>query len=91
MVSFILTQRMEEKPQNVDKKQEKCYISFVNIDKELLSERFGPRGPNFAYFILTWHRGHCDQQGSSPRSRLFHCTLVELKPAIPPNVGNSGA
>ena len=41
--------------------------------------------------ILTWHRGHCDQQGSSPRSRLFHCTSVELKPAIPPNVGNSGA
>ena len=41
--------------------------------------------------ILTWHRGYCDQQGSSPRSRLFHCTSVELKPAIPPNVGNSGA
>ena len=38
MVSFIVTQRMEEKHQNVDKTQEKCYFSFVDIDKELLSE-----------------------------------------------------
>ena len=38
MVSFILTQRMEEKHCNVDKKLEKCYFSFVDIDKELLSE-----------------------------------------------------
>ena len=38
MVSFILTQKMEKKHQNVDKKQEKCYFSFDDIDKELLSE-----------------------------------------------------
>ena len=38
MVSFILTQRMEEKHGNVDKKLEKCYFSFVDIDKVLLSE-----------------------------------------------------
>ena len=38
MVSFIWTQRMEEKHQNVDKKLEECYLSFVDIDKELLSE-----------------------------------------------------
>ena len=38
MVLFILTQRMEEKHQKVDKKFEKCYFSFVDIDKELLSE-----------------------------------------------------
>ena len=33
---------------------------------------------------LTWHREYCDQQGSSPRSRLSHCTSVKLKPTIPP-------
>ena len=38
MVSFILTQRMEGKHRNVDEKLEKCYFSFVDIDKELLSE-----------------------------------------------------
>ena len=38
MVSFILTQRMDKKHQNVDEKQEKCYFSFVHIVKELLSE-----------------------------------------------------
>ena len=38
MVSFILTQRMEEKHRNVDKKLEKCYFTFADIDKELLSE-----------------------------------------------------
>ena len=38
MVSFILTQKMEKKHQNVDKKLEECYLSFVDIDKELLSE-----------------------------------------------------
>ena len=38
MVSFILTHRMEEKHRDVDKKFEKCYFSFVDIDKELLSE-----------------------------------------------------
>ena len=40
--------------------------------------------------ILTWRRGSFDHEGSSPRSRPFHCTSVWLKPAIPPNVGNSG-
>lgn len=40
--------------------------------------------------ILTWRRGSCDQDGSSPRARPFHCTSVGLTPAIPPNVGNSG-
>ena len=38
MVSFILTQRMEEKHQNGDEKLEKCNFSFIDIDKELLSE-----------------------------------------------------
>ena len=38
MVSFILTQRMEEKHRNVDKKLEKSYFTFADIDKELLSE-----------------------------------------------------
>ena len=32
-----------------------------------------------------------DHQGGSPRVRLFHCTSVELTPAIAPNVGNSSA
>ena len=34
---------------------------------------------------------NCDQQGSSPRARQFHCTTELLTPAISPNVGNSGA
>ena len=34
---------------------------------------------------------NCDQQGSSPRARLLHCTTELLTPAISPNVGNSGA
>ena len=34
---------------------------------------------------------NCDQQGSSPRARLLHCTPELLTPAISPNVGNSGA
>ena len=34
---------------------------------------------------------NCDQQGSSPRARLLHCTSELLTPAISPNVGNSGA
>ena len=34
---------------------------------------------------------NCDQQGSSPRARLLHCTTEWLTPAISPNVGNSGA
>ena len=67
------------------------YINFVSkTNREFCLRKL--MGITFYYFgILTWHRGHCDQQGSSPRSRLFHCTSVELKPAIPPNVGNSGA
>lgn len=40
--------------------------------------------------ILTWYRAHRDQDGGRPRRRLFHCTSVELMPAITPNVGNSG-
>ena len=72
----------------------KKHFVFENLVSKTKREFF-PRkllGLSFYYIcILTWHRGHCDQQGSSPRSRLFHCTSVELKPAIPPNVGNSGA
>ena len=41
--------------------------------------------------ILTWLRGILDHEGGSSRSRPFHCTPVGLKPAIAPNVGNSGA
>ena len=40
--------------------------------------------------ILTWCRGYRDQPGGSSRKRLFHCTSVELTPAIAPNVGYSG-
>ena len=40
--------------------------------------------------ILTWRRGSSDHEGSSPKSRPFHCTSVWLKLSIPPNVGNSG-
>ena len=40
--------------------------------------------------ILTWYREYRDQKGGLPRSRPFHCTPVRLKPAIAPNVGNSG-
>ena len=40
--------------------------------------------------ILTWYREHRDQKGGLPRSRPFHCTPVRLKPAIAPNVSNSG-
>ena len=32
---------------------------------------------------------NCDQQGSSSRARLLHCTKEWLTPAISPNVGNS--
>ena len=68
---------------------------FVNfcfvVTNVLCSGRGDKRAVKQKIDILTWHRGYCDQQGSSPRSRLFHCTSVELKPAIPPNVGNSGA
>ena len=42
-------------------------------------------------FILTWHRGRRDQEGGSLRMRPLHCTLLGLRPAISPNVGNSGA
>ena len=40
--------------------------------------------------ILTWYREHRDQKGGLHRSRPFHCTSVWLKPAIAPNVSNSG-
>ena len=30
------------------------------------------------------------KKGDLPRSRPFHCTPLRLKPAIAPNVGNSG-
>ena len=40
--------------------------------------------------ILTWYRGYRDQPGGASRKRPFHCTSVGLKPAITPNVGNSG-
>ena len=46
---------------------------------------------NFVLIILTWHRRYCDHEGSAPRTRLSHCTLVGLTLAITPNVGNSGA
>ena len=42
-------------------------------------------------FILTWRRGRRDQQGGSLRMRPRHCTPLGLRPAISPNVGNSGA
>ena len=42
-------------------------------------------------FILTWRRGRRDQQGGSLRMRPRHCTPLRLRPAISPNVGNSGA
>ena len=40
--------------------------------------------------ILTWYRGYRDHAGGASRKRPFHCTSVGLKPAITPNVGNSG-
>ena len=40
--------------------------------------------------ILTWYRADRDPPGGLPRKRPFHCTSVGLKPAITPNVGNSG-
>ena len=42
-------------------------------------------------FILTWHRGRRDQEGGSLRMRPLHCSPLGLRPAISPNVGNSGA
>ena len=44
----------------------------------------------WARSILTWHRGHRDHEGGSPRARRFHCTSIGLTLAIPPNVGDSG-
>ena len=41
-------------------------------------------------FILTLRRGRRDQEGGSLRMRPLHCTPLGLKPAISPNVGNSG-
>lgn len=41
--------------------------------------------------ILTWHGEDLDQEAGFSRSRLLHCTSVELKSAIIPNVGESSA